>query len=84
MTVALPYAFSTAIASRIRGYFLWKDAAVIPLRTDGLPSAKALQFATDAVCRVRVLPETELHPEIGDQALQLAYLLTAYGLVPAS
>jgi hypothetical protein len=58
---------------------------VIPLRprrTADLPSAKALQFATDAVCRVSVLPKTELHPEIGDQALQLAYLLTAFGLVP--
>ena len=53
-----------------------------PRRPACLPSAKALQFATDAVCQVSVLPDTELHPEIADQALQLAYLLTAYGLVP--
>ena len=63
----------------------WKEAAVTPLRPrrpPGLPSAKALHFATEVVCRVSVLPETQLHPEIDDQVLQLAYLLTAYGLVP--
>jgi hypothetical protein len=56
-----------------------------PLRPNwpaGLPSPKVLQIATDAVCRLYVLPETELHPVTGDQSLQLAYLLTAYGLAP--
>jgi hypothetical protein len=53
-----------------------------PNRPAGLPSAKALQFATDAVCRLSILSERELHPVTEDQALQLAYLLTAYGLVP--
>ena len=58
---------------------------MIPLRPNrpaGLPSAKALQFATDAVCRLSILSENELHPVTGVQAFQLAYLLTAYSIVP--
>jgi hypothetical protein len=54
-----------------------------PLRPNwpaGLPSPYALQIATDAVCRLYILPETERHPVVEDQALELAYLLAAYGL----
>ena len=48
----------------------------------GLPTPKALQTATDALCQRYVLPETMLHPVVVSQALELAYLLSAYGLVP--
>jgi hypothetical protein len=49
----------------------------------GLPSPQALQTATDALARQYVLSETMLHPMVNGQALELAYLMTAYGLVPA-
>jgi hypothetical protein len=48
----------------------------------GLPSPQALQIASDALARQYVLSETMLHPMINSLALELAYLLTAYGLVP--
>ncbi len=48
----------------------------------GLPSPQALQIATDAMCRQYVLAETMLHKVVIAQALELAYLLSAYGLVP--
>jgi hypothetical protein len=47
----------------------------------GLPTPKALQTATEALCRHYALPETMLHPVVASQALELAYLLSAYGLV---
>jgi hypothetical protein len=48
----------------------------------GLPSPQALQTATEALRRQYVLPATVLHPVILRQALELGYLLSAYGLVP--
>ena len=49
----------------------------IPL---GMPSAKALQIATEAVRRHYVLPETMRHSVVSAECLQLAYLIQAYGL----
>jgi hypothetical protein len=49
----------------------------------GLPSPEALQTATEALRRQYVLPATVLHPVVLRQALELGYLLSAYGLVPA-
>ena len=49
----------------------------------GLPSPQALQMATDAIGRHFVLPETRQHPVIKSAAMELAYLLMAYGLVPS-
>jgi len=46
----------------------------------GMPSAKALKMATDAVNRLYVLPETREHPVIRAECLQLAYLIQAYDL----
>jgi hypothetical protein len=46
----------------------------------GLPSPQALQTATDAMARQYVLPATMLHPVVVRQGLELAYLLSAYGL----
>ncbi len=46
----------------------------------GMPSAKALQMATEAVRRRYVLPETMEHPVVRAECLQLAYLIQAYGL----
>jgi hypothetical protein len=48
----------------------------------GLPSPQAVQTANEALCRCYVLPETLLHPVVVSQAIELAYLLSAYGLVP--
>jgi len=39
-------------------------------------------MATDALYRHCVLPETLQHPVVVSEAIELAYLLTAYGLVP--
>ena len=58
-------------------------AALRPNWPTGLPSPQALQAATDALRRQYVVPETVLHPVIVRQALDLAYLLTAYSMVPA-
>ena len=49
----------------------------------GLPSPLALQAATEAIRRQYVLPATMLHPAVARQALELGYLMSAYGLVPA-
>ncbi len=53
-----------------------------PDRPMGLPSAQAMQIATDAVCRHYVVPETMQHPAVLSQCRRFAYLLMAYGLVP--
>jgi hypothetical protein len=61
-----------------------KEAAMATLRPNwpaGLPSPQALRAATDALARQYVLSETMLHTIVNSQALELAYLLTAYGLV---
>jgi hypothetical protein len=42
----------------------------------------ALQTATDALRRLYILPATMEHPVVFSQALELAYMLSAYGLVP--
>jgi hypothetical protein len=47
----------------------------------GLPSPEALQAATDAMRRQYVLAGTVLHPAIVGQAIELAYLIGAFGLV---
>ena len=41
----------------------------------GMPSAKALQMATEAVRRRYVLPETMEHTVVRAECLQLAYLI---------
>lgn len=46
----------------------------------GVPLAKALEMATDAVTRLYVLPETKGHPVIRTECLELAYLIQAYDL----
>jgi hypothetical protein len=48
----------------------------------GLPSPQALQTATDAMARQYILPATMTHPVLVKQALELAYLISAYGLAP--
>jgi hypothetical protein len=58
-------------------------ATLRPNWPPGLPSPEALQMALDALGRQYVLPETVLHPVVISQAIELAYLLCAYGLVPA-
>jgi hypothetical protein len=63
-----------------------KEAALTPLRPNwpaGLPSPEALQAATDALHKYYVMPETLLHPVVVEQAIEMAYLLSAYGLTPA-
>lgn len=50
----------------------------------GMPSARALEMATDAVNRLYVLPETREHPVIRAQCLQLAYLIQAFDLASRS
>lgn len=57
------------------------EAAQTGLLSPGSP--RALQMATDAIGRHNVLPETNQHPAMQSASLQLAYLLMAYGLVPA-
>ena len=58
-------------------------ATLRPNWPPGLPSPEALLTATDALRRQYVLSGTVLHPVIAGQAIELAYLLCAYGLVPA-
>ena len=48
----------------------------------GLPCPDALQMATEALGQHYVLTETLLEPVVLSEAIQLAYLLSAYGLVP--
>jgi hypothetical protein len=48
----------------------------------GLPSPRALQVATDALCGQYAWPETMVHPVVIGQAIELAFLLSAYDLVP--
>jgi hypothetical protein len=49
----------------------------------GLPSSEALRLAADVIGRRYVLPETMEHPQIRSECMRLAYLLMAYGLIPA-
>lgn len=49
----------------------------------GLPSPRALQIATDALCVQYAWSETMVHPVVIGQAIELAFLLSAYDLVPA-
>jgi hypothetical protein len=58
-------------------------ASLRPNWPAGLPSPLALQAATEAMRRQYVLPATMLHPVVARQALELGYLMSAYGLVPA-
>jgi hypothetical protein len=61
------------------------EAAMTLLRPNwpaGLPSPDALQTATEALSRHYVLAETLLEPVVLGEAIELAYLLSAYGLVP--
>ena len=53
-----------------------------PVWPAGLPSLEALQMATDALGQHYVLPETRQEPVVVGEAIKLAYLLSAYGLVP--
>jgi hypothetical protein len=62
-----------------------KDEAMTPFPPNWLasqPSPQALQTATDALRRRYVLPETMHHPAVAVQVLELASLLSAYGLIP--
>ena len=60
------------------------DTAATGTRGPGvLPSLQALQVATDAIRRGYGLTEATRHPEIVAQAIELSFLLTAFGLVPA-
>jgi CheY-like chemotaxis protein/SOS-response transcriptional repressor LexA len=52
-------------------------------RSDILPSLEALQIATAAIRRNYGLTEPTRHPEIVAQAIELSFLLVAYGLVPS-
>jgi hypothetical protein len=58
-------------------------ATLRPNWPPGLPSPEALQMAMDALGRQYVLPETVLHLVVISEAIELAYLLCAYGLVAA-
>jgi hypothetical protein len=53
-----------------------------PVWPAGLPSPEALKMATEALGQHYVLPETLREPVVVAEAIQLAYLLSAYGLVP--
>ena len=53
-----------------------------PVWPAGLPSPEALQMATEALGQHYVLAETLQEPVVVAEAIQLAYLLSAYGLVP--
>ena len=53
-----------------------------PVWPAGLPSPEALQMATEALGQHYVLAETLQAPVVVAEAIQLAYLLSAYGLVP--
>ena len=48
----------------------------------GLAEPDAVQAAIDEICRHFILSETMTHPVIVEQAIGLAYLLSAYGLAP--
>ena len=48
----------------------------------GLPAPETVQAARDEISRRFILPETVSHPVLVEQAIELAYLLSAYGLVP--
>jgi hypothetical protein len=52
-----------------------------PIWPAGLPSPEAMQMATEALGRHYVYAETLLDPVVHGEAIQLAYLLSAYGLV---
>jgi hypothetical protein len=58
-------------------------ATLRPNWPSGLPSPETLQMALDEMGRQYVLPETVLHPVLMSQAVELGFLLCAYGLVPA-
>ena len=58
-------------------------ATLRPNWPTGLPSPDVLQAATEAMRRQYVVPATMLHPMVARQALELGYLLSAYGLAPA-
>ena len=47
-----------------------------------LPSSNALQTATAVLRRGHHLRETMQHPVVVGQAIELAYLLSAYGVAP--
>ena len=47
-----------------------------------LPSSMALQTATAVLRRGHHLRETMQHPVVVGQAIELAYLLSAYGVTP--
>ena len=57
-------------------------ATLGPVEPTLLPSLQALRMATEIVRKGYVFPETILHPVIKSSIVQLAYRLSAYGLVP--
>jgi hypothetical protein len=57
-------------------------ATLRPNWPTSLPTPEALQMATDAVSQHFAWRETASHPAVVGQAIELAYLLAAYGLVP--
>jgi len=46
------------------------------------PTPAAQAMAADAIARRLVVPETRAHPAIHSAIMNLAYLITAYGMVP--
>jgi len=61
-----------------------KSHAATPMRDRamGMPSREALAVATEAISRHLILSETQQHPAVQSETLQLAYLLAAYGCPP--
>ena len=56
-------------------------ATLRPKWSAGLPDPNVVQAATDAIGGHFVLAESVSHPIVVSQAIELAYLLSAYGLV---
>ena len=56
-------------------------ATLRPKWPPGLPDPYVVQAATDAIGGHFVLAESTSHPVVVSQAIELAYLLSAYGLV---
>ena len=57
-------------------------ATLRPKWPAGLPDPHVVQAATDAIGGQFVVAESTSHPVVVSQAIELAYLLSAYGLVP--
>jgi hypothetical protein len=57
-------------------------ATLRPYWPAGPPAPVTVQAARDEISRHFILSETTSHPVFVEQAIELAYLLSAYGLVP--